>query len=150
MDDSTSNEKKNDSFIRWQQLSIVERGKTINLFLGMSLATIGFVITQLTKIDFEFANSSSENLILVGSLLLLLSVIFLIWLTLNRLKDFRESTRIASTKMNELNTELDIQRLRNRKRGTLTFWLFNISFWLFASAESLVAVGFIFQVWNKL
>jgi hypothetical protein len=118
MTEPDEKEKRNDSFVRWQQRSIDERGKTINLFLGMSLATIGFVITQLTKTEFKFVNCKSKTSIIVGTLLLLLSVLFLIWLTLNRLNDFRESARIADMREDDLSPELNALRKQNRKRGS--------------------------------
>ena len=49
-------DKDNNSFVRWQQLSISEMGKMISLFLGIAFATIGFVVSQLIGADFIFRN----------------------------------------------------------------------------------------------
>jgi hypothetical protein len=143
---------KKDGFVRWQQKTIDERGKAITLFLSMSFASVGFVITQLLKDDFEFSDSYAEILILLGTALQLISIILIIWLTLNRLKGFRLTTKIARINCEQegKEEELSMLRIKNDKVDELTHFLFSSSLWTFGVAESLIVLGFIVQIWNKV
>ncbi len=138
------------SFIRWQQVSINERGKAINLFLSMSFATIGFVISQLIKTDFKFKCCCDEILIAVGTCLLLFHVIFLLSLVLNRLKGFRLTTKIAKLRDKNPPDEVGLLRKENKEIDACTHFLFGLSVLIFAIAEPLIILGFIINVFDKL
>ena len=149
MADYNTPENNNESFVRWQQKTLEERGKTINLFLGMSFATVGFVITQLMKNDFKFKTSCVEKLLGFGTSILLLAIVALIWLVLNRLKGFRITTQLAKSSHIKENGEIDILRKKSKKIDSSTHTLFTVSLVLFGIAETLVVIGFILQVWDK-
>ena len=83
----------NERFVRWQQITLKELGKVISLFLGIEFATIGFVVTQLTSLNLTCKNYWSVFLMMLGTVLLLINIIMFLYLTLNRLTDFRKTTQ---------------------------------------------------------
>lgn len=149
MIDQNTPENNNESFVRWQQLTIGERGKAINLFLGVLFATVGFVISRLTDDDFSFYSATSKWAILIGTLLGLLSICGFIAVILNRLKDFRLTTKIARLSYIKENGEIGSLRKQADKAGDVTHKFHRISLVLFALAELFVVVGFIIQVSDK-
>jgi hypothetical protein len=138
-----------ESFIRWQQVTINERGKTINLFLGMSFATLGFVINELTKSDFHFRFCCDRFLIIVGTFLLLLNIVTLILLVLNRLKDFRLTTEISKKRECSDSSVITSLKKESECTGKVTHNLFILSLVLFTCAESLIVLVFIINVIDK-
>jgi hypothetical protein len=136
-----------DRFVRWNQLTISERGKAINLFLTLSLATIGFVVTLLLKDNFEFKKCFAKLSILTGTSLLLIDVVILLSLILNRLKGFSNTAkkiRAEDEQEKELLTET------NTATDKRTLLLFKISTWVFGIGEILVVVGFLAHILYKL
>ncbi|MEK7144586.1 MAG: hypothetical protein AAB794_01870 [Patescibacteria group bacterium] len=143
-------DKDNNSFVRWQQLSISEMGKMISLFLGIAFATIGFVVSQLISADFIFRNYWDKFLFSFGSVVLLAHIVVSLILTLNRLKDFKQTAKIARAIQKEESIST-IDNLRDELEvvGGNTWCLFRSSLWLFGIAESLIIIGFIVQISNK-
>ncbi|MFA6414633.1 MAG: hypothetical protein WC217_02085 [Candidatus Paceibacterota bacterium] len=143
-------DKDDDRFVRWQQLSISEMGKTISLFLGIAFATIGFVVSQLISADFIFRNYWDKFLFSFGSVVLLAHIVVSLILTLNRLKDFKLTTKVVRVKQNEKSTSAiadlreELEMISNKTRC-----LFGCSLWLFGIAELLIIIGFIIQISNK-
>ncbi len=146
---SETHHSSHESFVRWQQVTNNERGKAINLFLGMSFATVGFVINQVMKTDFNFSYCCDKILIGVGTFLLLLHIIILVLLVLNRLKDDRLTANLA--KIRNINPKGEVESLRKEVKeiGACTHLLFKISLLIFAIAEPLIIIGFIINVFHK-
>jgi hypothetical protein len=149
-EEDTSVKTLREIFIRWQGVTIDERGKTINLFIAACFATLGFVITQLVDKDFRFRNDFSRIFIVWGSFGIIISIILFIWLVLNRLKGFRITTKIAREKQKRAIAELENLREGNKKIDALTHLLFSISFITFAVSEFFITTGFVIQVWDKI
>lgn len=150
MPDYNSPENDNQSFVRWQQLTIDERGKSINLFLGMLFATLGFVISKLTDSDFSFSNDTSKWLILSGTSFNTLSIFLFILTILNRLKDFRITTRLAKISYIKQNGETDSLKRQATKAGEETHKLHRSALIIFGISEVLIVLGFIFQIAEKI
>lgn len=138
-----------ESFIRWQGRTIEELGKAINLLLGLCLATIGFVVSKLLDKDFHFINCNSRLIVFVGSIILLITVILLLFLIYNRLHAFKGTTQIARKR--ETNDRDNINSLRTQvnQKDKLTWTLFNLSIVAFSLGELLVILGFIIEISNR-
>lgn len=137
-------------FVRWQQLSISEMGKTVSLFLGISFATIGFVVSQITSADFSFRNYWDSFFFSFGSVVLFVHIVVSLVLTLNRLKDFKLTAKIAKASEKGCSGSIiTYLREESKKLGDKTWCLFNSSLWLFGIAELLIIIGFIIQISNK-
>jgi hypothetical protein len=82
------------SFARWQSITIAQLTYCINLILGMAVATLGFQIALL--LNDKFNPIAWQNCAFsVSMLLLILSVALGIWCVVNRLRDFRATTKAA-------------------------------------------------------
>ena len=140
--------KKNlgERFIRWQQITIAETGKTISLFLAVSFATIGFVINQLSRADFRFKNCWDNVFVISGTILLLVSISIFLYTILNRLKDFRKTTQKIKSEKDKDYFLKDKLEKETKKIGKITWALFNFGLWTFGISEFFIIIGFIIQV----
>lgn len=117
-------------FQRWQEKTLNQFTYTINLFLGISIAIVGFQFSLLLKNDFapqcfgKFSFSSSLLLLLISSALGATCVI-------NRLKDFRITSRITRLKEADNDNELHELREKSDNLGDRTWLIFWWQFGLF-------------------
>ena len=140
----------NERFVRWQQITLKELGKVISLFLGIEFATIGFVVTQLTSLNLTCKNYWSVFLMMLGTVLLLINIIMFLYLTLNRLTDFRKTTQKIKAEKDKnfsLINELDIE---TKKLGEITWSLFESSLLVFGISEGLIILGFVLKIYSSL
>lgn len=87
-------EEPRGSFIRWQSITIAQLAYAVNLTLGFSVATLAFQVTLL--LDEKFSPVSWQKCgFSISIILLLASVALGIWCVINRLKDFRATTKVA-------------------------------------------------------
>jgi len=149
MIENTDPVNNNKSFVRWQQKTLNERSNTVNLFLGMSFASVGFVITQPTKPDFYFKNCYDKFFIGIVSLVVLMAICLLVLMVLNRLRGFRITTQVARKAANGQIENFKIFRGRSDKIDKRTHSLFNTSLCIFVVGEIFIVVGFIIQTFNK-
>jgi len=120
---------------RWEDKSIDEFGKTITLFLGMSFASIGFVLNLLINKDFHFRNNLSRDLILLGLLIILICVVIFIATSINKL-------RHINFKWVSKNQEA-WETLR------YSFILFVNSMVIFGVGEIILIAGLVIQIYDK-
>lgn len=112
------------SFIRWQSITIGQLTYAINLILAFSVATLGFQVTLL--LNDKFMPISWQKCVFSLSLILLSGSVALgIWVVINRLRDFRATTK-AARKREEGAREEEIEPYRTlyRKLGKKTWCLF--------------------------
>lgn len=114
-----------ESSIRWQGRTIEQFGYALNLILGLSVAAIGFEVSLLLSEGFEKTGWQS-SLFVVSMLSLLLSFVVGLWCIVNRLQDFRETTKTAR-KREDGSSALELQPLRTLartlgKRTWVLFW----------------------------
>ena len=112
------------SFIRWQSITIGQLTYAINLILVFSVTTLGFQVTLL--LNEKFMPFSWQKCVFFLSLILLLvSVTLGILVVINRLRDFRATTK-AARKREERACEEEIEpyRVLYRKLGEKTWCLF--------------------------
>jgi hypothetical protein len=142
-------EIKNESFIRWQARSIEQLGNGISLLIGIAIASLGFVISQVAKEEFHFKTCLAKLLLSVGSGLLLLCIILLLILSYKRILGFKITARIARKRETGKRTGIDTDRKIAKQIDATTWALFAISIWVFAFGEVMVIVGFICQILEK-
>lgn len=99
------------SFIRWQSITIAQLTYAVNLILGLSVATLAFQVTLLLNKDFV-PSSWQKCSFSISLLLLLVSVALGLWCVINRLKDFRATTKVARKRENGA-SETELEPLRN-------------------------------------
>ena len=112
------------SFIRWQSTTIAQLTYAINLVLTLSVAALGFHVSLL--LGKEFTPVSWQKCTFSLSLLLLLASTGIgIWCVVNRLRDFRATTRAARMREDGKSDD-DIQPCRTLydRLGRKTWWLF--------------------------
>ncbi len=94
MEEMKHSSEHQESFIRWQGITIAQLGYVIGLFLTIATAMLGFAFT-LVK-DGTLSTTPCEKAVFSGALLLLTgSIVFGLICAINRLRDFRETTTIA-------------------------------------------------------
>lgn len=144
------NSGSNDSFNRWQAITIGQLSYAINLILGFSVAALGFGVSLL--LNENFTPVSWQKCIFASSLLtLLISVSFGVWCTINRLRDFRATTRIAKMREKE-NEKQELQSLRqlSKNLGKKTWGIFWWQIGAFTAGVLLMVAGVAFSVGEKL
>ncbi len=140
----------NESFIRWQAITIGRLSYSINLILTFSVAALGFAVTLL--INEKFNPVSWQRCIFNISLVLLLdSGAFGIWCTINRLRDFRATTKITKLRDKD-GKDSEVQKLRSltNRLGSKTWGIFWCQISTFSAGIFLLVVSVAFSVGNKL
>jgi hypothetical protein len=141
-------------YVRWQQRAISEMGKTINHFLTITIATLGFSVAYLLRDDFYLTDHTHKILVGLGVLLLVLNTGVLLFLIHNRQQDLRLTSQKVGLKKkekcdNKSHAE-DISYLTSKTKdlGNRTWTLYNLSLIIFFIAEILIVVGFACQIVN--
>ncbi|MFP3873744.1 MAG: hypothetical protein ACLFV1_04745 [Thiohalophilus sp.] len=108
-------EEPRGSFIRWQSITIAQLTYAVNLILGFSVATLAFQVTLL--LNKEFVPVSWQKCSFSISILLLLASVALgVWCVINRLRGFRQTTKVAR-KREKGTAEAELEPLRNIYRA---------------------------------
>ena len=124
---------QNESFVRWQELTISQLSNSINLFLGLTTATLGFAVGLLTAEDFHPAKCD-KFFFDFGLFLTMCSIGAGIWATINRLGDFRVSMHIARDRGDPTHKESVVyKRNLSQKLGRRTWCLFHTQVALFGA-----------------
>ena len=123
--------KNTKPFIRWQQITISQMGYTINLILGLAIASFGFSLNILFENKIIFS-CFTKTLFICSLIFQIISIGFGLWVVINRLKDFRITTQIARLKDSEYtNSEAESKRQFSIKLGERTWCLFRIQLFSF-------------------
>ena len=115
---------KTEKFIRWQGRAITQLSYAINIIMTFSVASVGFGASLL--INQNFNPTSCQAYVFFASLFLLLtSIAFGVWCTINRLRDFRATKEITNIKRKDENSQ-ELPRLRDfaNKLGNRTWGIF--------------------------
>ncbi len=105
-------------FVRWQGITIQQLSYAINLFLTFTLASIGFILHLLIGGTVDLATWQY----CWAFILLIISGALGIACTLNRLRDFRATAKIANPKIED--HEKCEARLYAKGLGKITWRLF--------------------------
>jgi hypothetical protein len=134
-------DRNNDRFVRWQGRQIEEFGKTINLILGICIASIGFTINQLLAKDFKFSSECEKHFIIVGVCLLMLAVACLIVTSINRLYSIR-LTKDITRNLDGDKSIRDNLRAKTKILDSCTWRFFRWSLITFGLGELIIIIGF--------
>jgi len=142
--------KNNESFIRWQAITIGQLSYAINLILGFSVAGLGFGVSLLLKDTFNPISWQKYTFVL--SLVSLLASFALgVWCTVNRLRDFRATMRITRKRdKEECETEVQALRLLTDKLGKKTWGIFWWQIGTFSAGILFMVIAVAFSVGKKL
>jgi len=133
-----------DNFSKWQERTQSLRTHTINVFFGVTVASIGFILSQILDAEFTFRNENASIFIFISLVGLVLASIVLLTILLFRLRDFRITTQIARKKDKNDQSELEILREEAIRLGKKTNFGFLIAVGLFGIGE----IGAI-RFWNR-
>ena len=120
------------SFVRWQAITIGQLSYAINLILGFSVATLGFQLSLLQNKEFGLP-AWGKCVFLLSLISLIISAAFGVWVVINRLRDFRLTTRISDKRESmieakktkeEIDNALEPYRMKSRELGEMTWGLF--------------------------
>ncbi len=92
-----SEQRVNEKFVRWQRITLEQLGYVLNLVFTLTIAALGYWFALLRVREFVPGSSAKCALILSGLSLATAAAIGL-WCSLNRLWDFRGTTKRAGDK----------------------------------------------------
>ncbi len=138
------------SFIRWQSITIAQLTYAVNLVLTFSVAVLGFQVTTL--LNEKFVPVSWQKCAFSLSLfLLVVSVGLGIWCVVNRLRDFRATTKVARMREDK-KTDEEMQPYRDlyTRLGKETWALFFWQIGTFGVGTLLLVLGITASLSEKL
>ncbi len=139
----------NDSFIRWQGITINQFTYAQNLILTFSVAALGFGLSMIK--DQTFAPLGLGKCLFTLSLISLsISIGCGLCCVINRLKDFRVTKTIAKNRGNDDSSEISELREISRNLGRRTWNLFRCQIGIFSLGILLLTIGIILIYGNKL
>lgn len=134
-------EEKKGSFIRWQSITIAQLTYAVHLILSFSVAGVAFQVAVL--LDNDFTPVSWHKCAFLASLLALLASAALgVWCVINRLHDFRVTTKVARMReQNTANCEMEFYRVLSEKLGRTTWRIFFWEIGMFCAGIVLLILG---------
>lgn len=143
-------EEPRGSFIRWQSITIAQLTYAVNLILGFSVATLAFQVTLLLNKEF-IPVSWQKCSFSISIMLLLASVALGVWCVINRLRDFRLTTKVARQREKGA-TEEELVPLRSiyRAIGRKTWGIFRWQVGTFSLGILLTVISVSGSVASKL
>ncbi len=136
-------------FVRWQQVTIAERGSVLGLLIAANIAVIGFSISTILTDNFHFRTIYAARFIGGATIIAMVSLLLFLITSLNRLKDLRQTTAIARKR----SKGEDVPKKEeddNEETGRLTHQLIRWSIGFFSLAAITLITGLLIQVWDKI
>lgn len=149
-------------FAKWQLLTIEELGKTISLFLGITIAVVGFQVSMVTSSKEGYDFGCNKFSYILSLIVLLASIASGLMASINRLVDFRLTTMLINKKIarefdskikdskikirGEAKIEIEELKKRIRRLGRNTWSLFIFQLSLF-SLGLIIFMSYIFNVY---
>lgn len=140
----------NESFIRWQGITISQLGFTTNLIFTIALTEMGLIINAIPKSEFEL-NSVEKWLFSIGFFLLLASFICGIVINLTRLYDYRLTAQIAKKRDDASETQsVSPMRVKTKRLGKWTWGIFWGQILSFAVGNISIVITYLSMYGDKL
>lgn len=145
--------RDNGSFIRWQSNTQNQLGYTIGLILSLSTASLGFAVVRIDRL-LNSKQCAAPVLVALSIVALIVSEAAAVACTINRLLDFRKTTRIArdreewrrgNVSVDEINNRLVERRAETKKLGERTWSLFWWQIGAFAVGMAALLLGIVFE-----
>ncbi len=133
-----------ESFVRWQGITRDYFSSVSNLALGLSTGLLAFLVSGLTSLQ-----PAPKCLLLVGTasvILLAASVALAVWCAINRLRDFRATTKLARSRWKDEPVN-PTDRLDSRAVGQLSWRLFWWQLVLFGFGSAGAAITVVSRLW---
>jgi hypothetical protein len=146
---SVSDQEPKGSFIRWQAINVAQLTYAINLVLTFAVATLGFQVTLLVGEKFSLA-SSQKCVFGLSLLTLAFSVLFGLFVVVNRLRAFRATMRAARARENIKVDALQAERELYKRLDHRTWWLFWWQIGTFAAGIALTIAAVLTIAGQKL
>jgi uncharacterized membrane protein YbhN (UPF0104 family) len=138
------------SFIRWQSITIAQLTYAVNLVLGLAVAALAFQVTTLLNEKFN-PESWQKCAFSISLLALLASVGLGIWCVINRLRDFRATTKVARMReQKNSDAEMGPHRVLYEELGKKTWGIFWWQIGTFGVGVLLLVLGIAGSVSQKL
>jgi hypothetical protein len=141
------------SFVRWQATTNTQLGYVIGLILSLTTASLGFAIVLLERLMTCPRQVVAAILVTSSTVVLLISGALAIARTINRLCDFRRTTRIARSRAKwrrkgvterEISHKLLKRRAETKRLGKRTWCLFFWQIGTFAFGITMLFAGIMF------
>jgi hypothetical protein len=133
-----------DTLIRWQKEQREQLGSAIALLFGISSASLAFCASLLT-IDSLTLGDDKTWFFLSAVTFFVLAILASVGATLSRLRDFRVTVKIVEKRDKpEEKAEVEKLRVRSRRLGELTWWLFYAQLFTFCVG----AVCLLITLWH--
>ncbi|MBK8163427.1 MAG: hypothetical protein IPK65_09860 [Gammaproteobacteria bacterium] len=133
-------------FARWQGITREQLGATSNLVLGLATGLLAF--TTLLLLDEKLVTTFALDSGITACFFLVMSVVLALWCAINRLTDFRVTTKIANPK-NSNDPRLEEWREESRCLGEMTWGIFRGQLWSFALGSVAVGIGIFIQIFSR-
>ncbi len=140
--------KDQESFVRWQKVTLKQLGYVANLLLALATGLLAFQSNLLLRRD--LASCCAFGFAIASVFLLTLSVGFAIWCSVNRLRNFRLTMQIARRReRGETGKELQQLRDKSSSLGEITWKLFWFQISLFAIGAGCSVIAVFIQVFGQ-
>lgn len=133
-----------ESFVRWQGVTRDYFSSVSNLVLGLSTGLLAFLVSGLDSLQL-----TSKCFVFVGvasAVLLATSIALAVWCAINRLRDFRATTKIARSRWKGEAAD-PADRLDSKAVGQLSWRLFWWQLVLFGLGSVGAALTVISRLW---
>ena len=134
---------------KWENHRIAQLSFINNLVIGLSVAIIGYVFDFIKPSNIIF-NSTQKFLFWVGVLLILISVLVGIFVTINRLNDFRLTAKIARNRANDNRETINSDRNKVKIIGKQTWNGFVWQIVTFGVSFLCFSIVILIEYWGKL
>lgn len=142
----TEEDQNKDSFVRWQAVTRDHFSSVANLLLGLATGLLAFQSTHL--LEHKLSSCSAIGFAIASLFFLFASVAIALWCSINRLRDFRLTARIARHRQKG-ETELQESRDESKFLGNLTWGLFWFQVALFGLGAGCSTLTVVIQIWPK-
>lgn len=129
-----------DRFARWQGKTNEQFGYYNNLLLGLSIASLAYLINFFDKETFHIESCTQKFICLSSLILLLVSSAAGSYLGFNRLKDFRKTTKLISHRIEGQISEVEALKQQTKYLGDLSWGLLYFQIFTFMFGEIFLVV----------
>lgn len=143
MNEQKSEEISNDRGNRWQKITIDQFGYLLNLVLTLAVAVLGYGFSLLRDKDFN-PHTCGRLCWIVSILFLLVSIICGLICAVNRLDDFRGTTKRARGQKNAPSS------LTLRRKGRRSWILLRLQLGTFAIGTLGIGITITLTYWVKI
>ena len=140
---------KQDSFIRWQNITINQLGFVNNLIVVLAIGLIGYSINFIQN-EKIILISVQKVFFWIGGILLLSSITLGILTSINRLRDFKLTAKIARKRESKQLEDIEENREKSKELGIVTWSLLISQIITFGIGFILTLITVIIEYFDKI